>query len=303
MTAATIHAKCSIAARRLRPLVQAPPARCRQFWEPVCQAPAARRRAWNLIVPVRVQRTLLITLALLAAGVDSSLARVNPCAQERFRQLRCPDLVMKRPTSVQIDRYEGRLRLRSTSSIDSVGAGPIEILGRRYAAGHMRVRQRIYRRGGGSILATTSAGLVFKAIPGQGGYWKLRDAARMELWSVNAAGVQLRRVRVSPKLAYCLRDLKRTLPGLRGSPSKEVYPSCNQDRSIAGVRLGTSVGWSDIYPAGYYEQYIDVTGLRGRFALVHIVDPESVLFERDETNNASRVLIKLPSGERAVKKN
>ena len=27
------------------------------------------------------------------------------------------------------------------------------------------------------------------------------------------------------------------------------------------------------------------------------------LFERDETNHASRVLIKLPSGERAVKKN
>ena len=160
----------------------------------------------------------------------------------------------------------------------------------------MSVRQRIHRRGGGSILLETVGRLAFKAIPGQGGYWKMHAAARLELWSINAAGVQLTRSRVSPKLDYCLRDLRRTLPRLPGSPAKEVYPGCNQDPEIRSVRLGTSVGWSDIYPASYYEQFVDVTGLRGRFALVHVADPTNVLFESNETNNASRRLITLPSG-------
>jgi len=241
----------------------------------------------------------VLALPLLVAGPAD--ARVNPCAQARFRELRCPDLIMKRPSALSLEHYEGHLLLRSTSSIDSVGAGPMEITGRRYRAGHMHVRQRIYRRGGGSILVRTGAELRFKQIPGQGGYWKLRDAARLEVWSVNAAGVQLRRVRVSPKLFYCLRDLKRTRPGRPGSPSSEVYPGCSQDPSINHVRLGTSVGWSDIYPGGYYQQFVDVTGLNGRFALVHIADPENELFESDETNNASRVLLRLPSGDRLRK--
>ena len=240
-----------------------------------------------------------LALSLVAAGTAD--ARVNPCAQARFRELRCPDFIMKRPSGLSLEHYEGHLLLRSTSSIDSVGAGPMEITGRRYRAGHMHVRQRIYRRSGGSILVKTGAELRFKQIPGQGGYWKLRDAARLELWSVNAAGVQLRRVRVSPKLFYCLRDLQRTRPGRPGSPASEVYPACSQDASVAHVRLGTSVGWSDIYPGGYYEQFVDVTGLSGRFALVHIADPENELFESDETNNASRVLVRLPSGERLLK--
>ena len=237
-----------------------------------------------------------LALSLVAAG--SADARVNPCDQARFRELRCPDLIMKRPSGLSLERYEGHLLLRSTSSIDSVGAGPIEITGTRYRSGYMHVRQRIYRADGRSILVDTGAQLQFKQIPGQGGYWKLRDAAQLEVWSVNAAGVQQRRLRMSPKLFYCLRDLRRTRPDRPGSPSKEVYPACNQNASIKQVRLGTSVGWSDIYPGGYYEQFVDVTGLSGSFALVHVADPENHLFESDETNNASRVLVRLPSGER-----
>ena len=253
-------------------------------------------------MPPRVQHVraalVVAALALSLLAASPAGARVNPCAQARFRDLLCPDLIMKRPSGLSLERYEGHLLLRSTSSIDSVGAGAMEITGRRYRAGHMHVRQRIHRRGGGSILVKTGAELRFKQIPGQGGYWKLRDAARLEVWSVNAAGIQLRRVRVSPKLFYCLRDLRRTRPDRPGSPAREVYPACNQNPAIDHVRLGTSVGWSDIYPGGYYQQFVDVSGLRGRFALVHIADPENKLFESDETNNASRVLLRLPSGAR-----
>ncbi len=186
--------------------------------------------------------------------------------------------------------------LRSRSSVDNMGKGPVELDGRRYAPFLMHARQRIRLKAGGSILVDTPATLRFKLIPGQGGYWKLRDAARMELWSLGPSGRQQRLVRTSPKLHYCLRDLQRTHPTLTGSPASAVYPGCNQDPSIMHVRLGTSVGWSDIYPAGYYEQWIDVTGLTGRFALVHVADPLNVIFESNETNNAARVIVALPSG-------
>jgi subtilase family serine protease len=75
-----------------------------------------------------------------------------------------------------------------------------------------------------------------------------------------------------------------------------VYPACNQNPRIERVVLGTSVGWSDIYPAGYPEQWIDVTGLRGRFAYVHIADPEDGIYESNEENNESEVIVRLPSG-------
>ena len=246
-----------------------------------------------------VQRSLaallggVATLVVLAAP---AAAIVNPCVQARFTGLLCPDLVMKQPSSVHLDTAYGRKVLRSTSSIDSIGDGPVELDGRKFAPLLMHARQRIYRRGGGSIVVRTTAMLRFKQIPGQGGYWKLRDAARMELWSVDAAGTQLRLVRTSPKQHYCLRDLRRTRPFEHGSPRTLAYPGCNQDPGIDSVRLGTSVGWSDIYPFSYYEQWIDVTGLSGRFALVHIADPENGIFESDETNNASRRIVRLPSG-------
>jgi hypothetical protein len=237
----------------------------------------------------------LVALSFLgcapAAGADQ-----NPCVQAAWRGLRCPDLVMSRPADVALDTVYGRKVLRSGSSINSVGAGPAELDGTRYAPFLMHARQRIFLQSGGSILVATPATLRFKLIPGQGGYWKLRDAATMQLWALSAAGRQTRLVRVSPKLHYCLRDLKLTHPQLPGAPQAFVHPGCNQDPSITHVNLGTSVGWSDVYPASYYEQWIDVTGLRGRFALVHVADPENVIYESNETNNAARVIVDLPSG-------
>ena len=245
----------------------------------------------------RRQAPCIIALTLATAVFAApAAADVNPCVQARWTGLRCPDLVISQPSATAIDSVYGRKVLRTTSSINSVGDGPLELVGRKYAPLLMHARQRIYKVGGGSVLVRTPAIIRFKQIPGQGGFWKLRDAARSELWSVDAAGRQLKLRRTSPKQHYCLRDLKLTRPALPHSPAAAVYPGCNQDPGIDDVTLGTSPGWSDIYPSSYYEQYIDVTGLSGRFALVHVVDPENVLFESDETNNASRRFVQLPSG-------
>ena len=147
----------------------------------------------------------------------------------------------------------------------------------------MRARQRIYRKGPGRISIKTGARLFFKYIPGQRRYWKFDHAARFELWRIDALGRRTRRVKVGPKVSYCLRDLRRTRPGRRFSPRRLAYPACSVNSGQRRVTLGTSVGWSDIYPPTYPEQWIDVTGFRGCFAFRHMADPRNGIYESKET--------------------
>jgi hypothetical protein len=129
---------------------------------------------------------------------------------------------------------------------------------------------------------------------GAASYWKVHHVAAFELWSLDSRGHLLRLVRTGPKVDYCLRDLFRTHPSRR-SPTAAVYPGCNQNPGITHDVLGTSVGWSDVYPYSYPQQWIDVTGLRGRFAYIQIANPDRLWHER-MGNNASETVVALPSG-------
>jgi len=243
--------------------------------------------------------TLAGTLALVAAAAPGASAAkpVNPCLDARAAAgLLCPDLVMRRPFGLVIDPLvrPGRLVLRAGNSIDNVGLGPAELHGVRTGRSLMRGRQQIYRRRGGRIGIATGARLLFKFIPGQRRYWKFLQAARFELWRLDSRGRRVRRVRTGPKVSYCLRDLKHTRPGRRRSPRRFVYPACNTSGATRRVTLGTSVGWSDIYPPTYPEQWIDVTGLRGCFSYRHSADPLNGVYESNERNNTASVTVRLP---------
>lgn len=224
-------------------------------------------------------------------------ASANPCVGPEAGELLCPDLVMTRPFGLRTDRRtrRGRVLLRAGNSIDSRGAGPAEVRGRRTGRRSMAARQQIVRRDGSRLSLQTGARLLFKAIPRQGRYWKLDHAARFELWSLDALGQRARLVRVGPKAVYCLRDLRRTHPS-PSSPRRRIYPACSKSQRRRRVTLGTSVGWSDIYPPGYHEQWIDVTGLRGCFSYVHIADPRNRIHELREDNNEAAVTVSLPFG-------
>jgi Lysyl oxidase len=213
---------------------------------------------------------------------------------------------MSAPSRLHIDRttVPGRVLLRAASSINNRGSGPLEIRAHRAGPRSMVVYQAIYDRGGHPHLFRTAARLVFKYVPGERyetpsvgdfSYWKFKHAASFELWSIDAERRAVRLVRSGPKVDYCLRDLIRTRPS-RGSPSAPVYPACSQDPNIHRDVLGTSVGWSDAYPYEYPEQWIDVTGLRGRFAYAQIADPDNLLMESNHHNDISETYIMLPSG-------
>jgi hypothetical protein len=261
---------------------------------------------------VAVRAAILIALCCAASLTGTALAvqpsqveeppaenpaqEKNPCLAPDASRLRCPDLVMRRPWGIYVDRSTkpGRTLLRAGNVIDSAGDGPAELFGTRIGPRFMRGRQRIYRRDGGRIGVATGARLQFKFAHQSRYWWKFYNAARFELWRVNAAGRRTKMLRTGPKVAYCLRDLERTRPGLARSPGSAHYPACSNNSHAQHVTLGTSVGWADIYPPTYPEQWIDVTGLRGCFAYVHIADPNNRIYESDEDNNEGQAIVRLP---------
>jgi hypothetical protein len=229
------------------------------------------------------------TMAALAAAFP------NPC-HEPALGLRCPDLVMAPPSHLRVARSPSRKRvlLRMENRIVNVGAGPAELFGERVSRSEMRARQVVSDAAGRRHRIVTGAELYFKSVPTRGGsYWKFKDAARFELWAIDPTGRRTKLVRTGPKHDYCLRDLDR----VRGGPTvrrKRFFGACNQRASTRQITLGTSVGWADVYPASYPDNWIDVTGLSGCFAVVHRADPGDGIFESDENNNTSSRIVRLP---------
>jgi hypothetical protein len=258
--------------------------------------PASLRR---ILVPLAAVASLTGGSALAQTGGTAPLPSPgqppqrldNPCLDPvRAPRLRCPDLVMWRPYDLYYDRVGGRLRLHAGNSIVNRGTGPAEFVGFRDGPRSMRALQRITGRDGRKHRFATGARLAFKHIPGQGPFWKFRNAARFELWAVNSFSEPVRRVRIGPKLIYCLRDLNKRFSN-SFSPRRRHFPACSQNANLRSRVLGTSVGWSDDYPSSYPEQWIDVSGLRGTFAFFMVVDPLNRVHESDEDNNRSPIIL------------
>jgi hypothetical protein len=190
----------------------------------------------------------------------------------------------------------GRVRLLMDNKLVNVGPGPVEFHGHRRGEYAMTATQWVRRTGGrGPVPLATGARLTWKYVGAAHGghYWKFKDAARFELWAVDAGGHRTRPVRVGPKHDYCLRDLfrQRGGPAVRRTP---FYGACSQVLGIRYDVLGISVGWADGYPYSYPQNWIDVTGLRGCYVILQRADPLNHIAETDETDNVSTRMVRLP---------
>ena len=103
-----------------------------------------------------------------------------------------------------------------------------------------------------------------------------------------------RRVKVGPKVSYCLRDLRRTRPGRRFSPRRLVYPACSVNsgqRRVTPGHVGRLVGH---LPADLPRAVDRRDRLRGCFAFRHMADPRNGIYESKERNNSASVAVRLP---------
>jgi lysyl oxidase len=269
-------------------------------------------------VKARYSLALAALLALIAVPVASvsgapggvgGSATTNPCVGPGSAHLLCPDLRVGPAADLYVEHrghgryYEGSAYyaagsgalLHASNDIRSRGRGPMELRGRKYKRHWMRANQAIYKAGGGVRVFRTEMQFHFFDVGYEwgGSYWKVHNPLSMEIWTLNRRRKSAHRVRKGPKVFYCFRDLVRTKPMGR-SPHNPVYGACSQDPGRKRLRLGTSVGWSDIYPSDYDRQWVSVGGLRGCYAFVMRVDPLNLLYESNERNNRSVRIVRLP---------
>lgn len=232
---------------------------------------------------------------MLAPAAASPPAPVDPC-RAPAKHLVCPNLEMPPATNLSVRRTAGgRSLLQMDNYIVNVGPGRVQFRGRRNGRYTMEGLQVIDRSGGRRPVAyRTGAALTWKYVDGRrGSFWKFRNAARFELWKVDARGYRTRYLRAGPKLDYCLRDLFRRHTGA-AVPLGPRFGACSQRLSARTVTLGISVGWADGYPADYPQNWIDVTGSHGCYAVVQRADPLNHVMETREGDNVSVRVVRLP---------
>lgn len=228
-------------------------------------------------------------------AAEQAQAPVERC-QEPARHYVCPNLVMTEPRRLVVRRTAGGRRLLLMDNyLYNRGPGRVQFRGRRSERYRMDAVQIVDRSGGRSpIPVQTGAKLTWKYVDEtRGNFWKFKDAARFELWRINAKGERVRLLRFGPKLDYCLRDLFRFGRGrkVRRGP---YFGACSQDLGASRDVLGISVGWADGYPYSYPQNWVDVTGLRGCHVVIHRADPLNHVIETNENDNTNFKVVRLP---------
>jgi hypothetical protein len=235
---------------------------------------------------------VVVALAVVLAVPARGALAPSPCADPAMR-LVCPNLRMPPATNLHEVHRDHRALLLMDNRLVDVGPGALEFRARRVSEYVMAARQIVQRAGGlPRVSLDTGARVVFKYVDySRGAYWKFQNAARFELWAMDAGGKRTGVVRTGPKLDYCLRDLLRRRPGAR---RHEYYGACDRHESTQAVTLGISVGWADGYPYRYPQNWIDVTALSGCFAVVQRADPLNHVLETDDADNVSVRVVRLP---------
>jgi hypothetical protein len=224
----------------------------------------------------------------------------QPAWRPQISLERPPELDQRPPTDLSFQRTStGHYLLGFTSASDNVGLGPLSIVASRpsRAAPTMRASQRVRMIGGG-IRTYPSVGVLRYTIAPPHEHWHLMDFQRYELRRAS----DHRLVVADRKSGFCLADHWAQVAGrILGKPRHPVFHgNCKQfEPGALAVEEGTSVGYTDRYPAYFHGQNLDVTHVRtGTYVLVHRTSPDMLLRELRYENNASsaRVRFSWPRG-------
>ena len=187
-----------------------------------------------------------------------------------------PDLDQRTPSGLAIQSSNGRELLGFTSASDNVGLGPVSIVASRpnRTVPNMRASQRVLVSPRG---ARTYPGIGFLhftvAFPHV--HWHLLDFQRYELRRASDHALVVR----DRKSGFCLADHWAQVKGfVPGKPHEPVFTSnCGQHEPGAlAVSEGTSVGYTDRYPAWFHGQNLDITRVPvGRLRARAPLEPET----------------------------
>ena len=177
------------------------------------------------------------------------------------------------------------------SATDNVGDGPVWIRGSRpVAAGPMRAQQLV-RMSDGNVRTYDGAGRLRYTPSPSHTHWHLLDFQRYELRTLDGELVVRDR-----KSGFCLADhyglARRRVQAFTGG---HFFGNCAASNPRAlFVEQGTSIGFTDLYPAHFHGQNLELSGVpAGIYVLVHRANPTLQLEEIDYTNNDASLRIRL----------
>jgi hypothetical protein len=211
----------------------------------------------------------------------------------RPANLLLPDLDQRAPSGLTVSASRGRVRLGFTSRTDNVGLGAIWIRG-------ARATTRVYAMRADQIVRARSGGVrVFKAVgrirfvndpPHH--HWHLMRFQQFELRRASDHALLVR----DRKTGFCLADhygLARHR--VAGFARPRFLGSCGQwETGRRSVEMGTSVGYTDRYPAHFHGQSLDITRVpAGVYVIVHRANPTEAIRELRYDNNAASLRIRL----------
>ncbi len=228
-----------------------------------------------------------VTVRLLAPGDDFPIKRNDSGTQQVGPRELLPDLDQRSPFRLTM----AGTKLGFASATDNVGEGPVWIRGSRpTASGPMRATQLV-RMTDRSVRAYPDAGRLRYTPSSSHTHWHLLGFQRYELRTLEGDLVVRDR-----KSGFCLADhyglAARRVTAFTGG---SFYGNCAQSNPGAlAVEQGTSIGFTDLYPAHFHGQNLDLRGVpAGDYVLVHRANPDQRLEEIDYTNNDASLRIRL----------
>jgi hypothetical protein len=204
-----------------------------------------------------------------------------------------PDLDQRAPSGLTVSASRGRVRLGFTSMTDNVGRGAVWIRG-------VRATTRVYEMRADQIVRSRSGGVrVFKDVgrirfvndpPHH--HWHLMRFQQFELRRASDHALLVR----DRKTGFCLADhyglARHRVAGFTGP---RFFGNCGQwETGRRSVEMGTSVGYTDRYPAHFHGQSLDITRVpAGVYVLVHRANPTGGIRELRYDNNAASLRIRI----------
>ena len=182
-------------------------------------------------------------------------------------------------------------KLGFASATDNIGDGPVWVRGKRGSPTSPMRAEQLVRLSDGTVRAYRDVGRLRYTPSPTHTHWHLLDFQRYELRTQDGALV----VR-DHKSGFCLADhyglARRRVAVFSGG---RFFGNCAASNPGAlAVEQGTSVGFTDLYPAHFHGQNLELRGVpAGTYTLVHRANPEQRLEEVDYTNNAASLRIRL----------
>jgi hypothetical protein len=201
-----------------------------------------------------------------------------------------PNLVQRPPSGLVVSGGGDHWLIGFTSMVDNRGPGIVWIRGTRNAGARvMDVRQLVELRGRAARVDPVSGQLHYVVAPPHY-HWHFLGFDHFELRSAKDFKLRVR----DYKSGFCIADHWGHAIGVPHGPPR-FLGNCEQfDPQARYVEEGSSVGYTDRYPAFFHGQQLNISHLKAAdYWLVHRANEDFHLRETRYDDNAASLLIRL----------